>query len=466
MLELPNNLAKRRDLETFELASFVARNPGVAYSKIEQGAGAISATCRTSFYNHLKRAIDYGWLRRTGATKNSQYYATEQFGHHLALRELAKPAIKRSKVGYSEAFLDKYQPNQSFFLTQAQRDSLHAQCPEGSFIAADEKVSRQMRRFMADITHNSSAFEGVNVRYADTIEFLEQHIESRNMSPNEAVILRNHYNAIRCIVEGIHHPSQENDIQLREFEIRSIHSIASAGLFADPTKQGTLRSGAVEIRDSAYIPTAQPDIVCRDFRKLAIKAAQINDPYEQSLFLLVFIPYLQPFSDCNKRLSRLVCNIPLLAKGCIPVSWAEVNQRDYTDSLMCVYEHNSTYGIAEVFTDACSRSIERMVLHDGMRTPSRMEISHAQQIAVAVRSRILEGDTSTPPGVAEHERNEFTQIVESTLDVIRVNEMASAPFRLPMQDVRRWIQSELAGQGTTEQGADPALVSTEGDFDK
>lgn len=154
-------------------------------------------------------------------------------------------------------------------------------------------------------------------------------------------------------------------------------------------------------------------MIAHEFRQLVEKAAQIKDPYEQSLFLLVHLPYLQPFADCNKRLSRLSCNVPLLAQGCIPVSWAEVNQRDYADSLMCVYEYNSTYGMAEVFTDACCRSIERMVLHDGMRTPSRMEISHAQLIAQAVRARILHGDCSTPAGVTAQEEPEFNRIVES-----------------------------------------------------
>lgn len=163
MLDLPNSLAKRRDLETFELAFFVARNPGAPFSRIESGASAISATCRTAIYNHLTRAVDYGWLRREGITRGARYYATAQFSHHLALRELAKPAIKRPKVGYNQDFLARYEPNRSFYLSQAQREQLHQACPPGTFDAADERMTRQVRRFMADLTHNSSAFEGVSL---------------------------------------------------------------------------------------------------------------------------------------------------------------------------------------------------------------------------------------------------------------------------------------------------------------
>jgi hypothetical protein len=438
MNELPNSLSRRRDLETFTLALFVARNPGAPYSEIARGATSISATCRTSLYNRLSRAVDYGWLDRVGVTKTTVYHPTAQFLHHLALRETSKPLLKRPKIRYKPEFLDSYEPNKTHYLSDTQRAQLHAACPPGSFDATDERMARQVRRFMADLTHNSSAFEGVSVRYADTIEFLEQNIESRNMTPNEAMILRNHYNAIRYIVEAIHHPQHPSDIQLTEFDLRSIHSMASAGLFTDPVKQGTLRTGAVEIRGSCYIPPELPGVIADRFTALVDKGRQITDPYEQSLYLLVHLPYLQPFSDCNKRLSRLVCNIPLLAAGCTPVSWAEVNQRDYADCLICIYEHGSTYGMAEVFVDACLRSVERMKLDEAMRTPSRMEISHAQYIADAVRRQVLFGDTEMPPGVSSQDADEFQQIVASSLNDIRLNEMAAAPFRLPPVAVQRW----------------------------
>ncbi|WP_407079363.1 Fic family protein [Candidatus Venteria ishoeyi] len=42
------------------------------------------------------------------------------------------------------------------------------------------------------------------------------------------------------------------------------------------------------------------------------KLNQIKNPFEQSLFILIFIPYFQIFLDINKRTSRMICNIPLL----------------------------------------------------------------------------------------------------------------------------------------------------------
>jgi Fic family protein len=47
------------------------------------------------------------------------------------------------------------------------------------------------------------------------------------------------------------------------------------------------------------------------FELLLTKAAAIRDPFEQSLFLMVQLPYLQPFVDVNERTSRLAANISL-----------------------------------------------------------------------------------------------------------------------------------------------------------
>ncbi|WP_255556850.1 Fic family protein [Sodalis sp. dw_96] len=48
------------------------------------------------------------------------------------------------------------------------------------------------------------------------------------------------------------------------------------------------------------------------FDLLLAKARAITDPFEQSFFMMVHLPYLQPFADINKRTSRLAANLPLL----------------------------------------------------------------------------------------------------------------------------------------------------------
>jgi Fic family protein len=50
-------------------------------------------------------------------------------------------------------------------------------------------------------------------------------------------------------------------------------------------------------------------------------AAAIRDPFEQAFFAMVHLPYLQPFVDVNKRVSRLAANIPLIQHNLCPLSF-------------------------------------------------------------------------------------------------------------------------------------------------
>lgn len=57
------------------------------------------------------------------------------------------------------------------------------------------------------------------------------------------------------------------------------------------------------------------------FERLPTRAAAIRDPFEQSLFLMVQLPYLQPFVDANKRTSRLATNTSLIESDLVPLSF-------------------------------------------------------------------------------------------------------------------------------------------------
>ncbi|WP_371436223.1 Fic family protein [Polaromonas sp.] len=450
MKSIPDENAKRRIKEIYALATFIAAHPNSTASHAKD-AQEISPSCRTSLFYYLNEAIANGWIERIGATKAAVYRATPQFQHHLAKLSLSLPVSARPKVSYRGEFMGTYIPNETYYLSAEQRKNLNAICPKGSFDATDERIAHEVRRFMADLTHNSSAFEGVAVKYADTISFLEENIESKHMSPIDAVILRNHYNAIRFIVENTHYPPQPEDILVSEYDTRNIHAFLSDGLLKDRRKQGRLRTEHVEIRDSCYIPNNIPAVIAQEFGALMAKAAAIEDPHEASFFLLVHIPYLQPFEDCNKRTARLICNIPLLRNGILPISWSEVNQRDYTDSLLCIYERNSTYGLAEVYVDAFRRSYERFDIAINQRQPSRLEVSYAPQIMDAVRRRILHNDSSLSMGVEPIHIAEFEAIVEDKLDGIRENEMIGGPYRLRPAEIRHWVEVERRNTQPSDQ---------------
>ena len=58
------------------------------------------------------------------------------------------------------------------------------------------------------------------------------------------------------------------------------------------------------------------------------KADRIEDPFEQSFFRMVHLPYLQPFADINKRTSRLAANLPLFRANLCPLTFLDVPEPD------------------------------------------------------------------------------------------------------------------------------------------
>ena len=75
----------------------------------------------------------------------------------------------------------------------------------------------------------------------------------------------------------------------------------------DPASCGRLRQRPVEIGGSVYLPIALPQRIEELFRIILEMAAEIRDPFEQSFFLMVHVPYLQP-NAINLSLTGSACS--------------------------------------------------------------------------------------------------------------------------------------------------------------
>jgi len=74
---------------------------------------------------------------------------------------------------------------------------------------------------------------------------------------------------------------------------------------------------------------------------------------------MVHLPYLQPFDDVNKRVSRLAANIPFIKANLSPLSFTSVPRSTYTDAILGVYELNGIDLLKDVYIWAYERSAER-----------------------------------------------------------------------------------------------------------
>lgn len=326
-----------------------------------------------------------------------------------------QPVQGRRPVGYSIEFLDAYRPNETWYLPDRLRRQLHTlgrspadHAPAGTF-ARDI-----LNRLLIDLSWASSRLEGNTYNRLDTERLIRFGEAASGKDATETQMILNHKAAIEYLVHNAEH------IAVNTETIIAVHALLSDGLLADPMACGRLRNRAVEIGGSVYLPLALPQRIEELFGITLGMAAEIEDPFEQAFFLMAHLPYLQPFEDVNKRVSRLAANIPLIKGNLSPLSFIDVPERTYVDALLGVYELNRVELLRDVFVWAYERSCQQYVaVRSQLVPPDTFRLRYRSALAEAVRAIVRGGLPATleavrrsmPASVASGEQEGFASLV-------------------------------------------------------
>ena len=207
-------------------------------------------------------------------------------------------------------------------------------------------------------------------------------------------MILNHKQAIEYLVLNPENARVHTDTLI------ALHAFLSDGLMADPTAVGRIRRRAVEIGGSVYLPIALPQRLEELFGIVTQMAAEITDPFEQAFFLMVHLPYLQPFEDVNKRVSRLAANIPFIRHNLCPLSFIDVPQQAYVDGMLGVYELNRVDLLRDVFVWAYERSCQQYVaVKQNLVPPDIFRLRHRQALAEVIAAIVRQGEAATDEAV-------------------------------------------------------------------
>ncbi|MDR0861010.1 MAG: Fic family protein [Candidatus Peribacteria bacterium] len=137
-----------------------------------------------------------------------------------------------------------------------------------------------------------------------------------------------------------------------------IHTLLGEKLL--PKEQlGVVRNKIVEIGASTYTPLDNQHQLREEFDQFLKKLNAIHDPFEQSLFCLVFLSYFQLFMDGNKRVSRMIANLVLLKYNLPLISFLAVERKTFITAILAVYELNDVSLLSQIFVDNYLLNIER-----------------------------------------------------------------------------------------------------------
>ena len=343
-------------------------------------------------------------------------------------------------MGYQREFLDAYEPNRSAYLSAPLRRQLHNMGQTSPRPEAAGTYSRAiLDRLLIDLSWASSHLEGNTYSRLDTVELITHGRSAGGKDAVETQMILNHKAAIEMLIEDA------DEVGFDAFTFKNIHAVLSQDLIRDPQASGRLRRRTVEISETVFHPAALPQVIEDCFEQLLNKAAAIPDPFEQAFFLMVQLPYLQPFEDVNKRVSRIGANIPLIKSNLCPLSFIDVPERAYVEGTLGVYELNEVDLLRDVFVWAYERSCQRyLAITQTMVEPDPLKIKYREALIQAVQL-VVKGVLRPQPDVIaqvardavnEADRDAFIQMLTDALR--QLHEGSIARYRLRRSEYLAW----------------------------
>ena len=355
--------------------------------------------------------------------------------------EVRRPIAARTPIGYNERFLREYSPTGEGYLDLATREHLR-QAGEATTIAPAGTFARQIyERLLIDLAWSSSRLEGNTYSRLDTERLLRDGIGAEGKDSRDAQMILNHKKAIELLVDGA------DSIGFNRYTLLNLHAALSENLLGNPADEGRLRTTEVGITGTTYVPLSVPQKLEELFDLFLIKADAIGDPFEQAFFAMVHLPYLQPFIDVNKRVSRLAANIPFIRTNLCPLSFVDVPERTYVEGTLAVYEHNQTALLRDLFVWAYERAASRYrVIHQSLPEPDPIRLRYRLQLGEVVRDAVT--GARTPPlsanehmaevfGIDPEHLNAFVALAEATL--AGLHEGNFARYGVRPSEFRSWI---------------------------
>lgn len=329
------------------------------------------------------------------------------------------PLEARKPVGYQLDFLHSYQPNKTWYLSESLRRQLHkmgkttqSQEPAGTYSRAI------LNRLLIDLSWASSHLEGNTYSRLDTRELIEHGRSAQGKAAIETQMILNHKSAIELLVENI------DTAEFNHYTLMNIHSALSENLLPNPADEGRIRQHAVDIGKSVYMPLSVPAQIEDALKQVLNKASQIGDAFEQSFFMMVHLPYLQPFADINKRTSRLAANLPLFRANLCPLTFLDVPEQAYSRATLGVYEMARVELLRDLYVWAYERSThEYLAIKQDLAEPDPLRLKWRDFIKQTIHSVVMSPEQDPYVVIQQAVKTQIPEYEQKDLQALVIEEL-------------------------------------------
>lgn len=411
-----------------------------------QSIGGARATIYRPVFTGLE-PYDLSWAAESKAVYGGHSIVLSDAAEQL-LNLINQPLNQRVEIGYQAEFLKSYKPNEDAYLTVADLEELGKWSSTSLNIPPGTYERDILNRLLIDLSWNSSRLEGNTYSLLDTQRLILKGQFADQKSVLEAQMILNHKEAIEFLIQGQHAVDEEsnNTVGYNAYSFLNLHAILANNLLADIKSPGRLRQMPIGITGSKYRPLAIPPLVEEYFNLLLEKADAIKNPFEQAFFLMVHIPYLQPFDDVNKRVSRLGANLPFIKHRLSPLSFIDVPEHLYAKGMLGVYEFNDVSLLKDIFIWAYMRSAQQYAqVRQTIQEPDPFKLKYRLKIKDLIH-RIMISALGMAEAQAqillvasdltEDDQKAFIHAVE--LELMALHEGNFARYQVSPSEFQRW----------------------------
>lgn len=254
-------------------------------------------------------------------------------------------------MNFSAAFLN-YKP----IFTVDEQHFLHGLSKEYSF----KKFISDHRSFEERSIHYafvSSKIEGNQYSKKGASLLLKYGFTENGKNMRDAMMLVNLRDSFLNVILSANH--NVNTVLTKQY-VCSIHSEVSDKLL-NIRDRGQVRQKRVTIAGSDYIPLDSSFLLAAELIRLLTTASAIKEPFEQAVYVHCNIAYLQYFSDCNKRVARLMETAVMAANSITPIFLQEGAIQSYLISILNYYETGDYTMYKNLFLSEYEHTIKQLL---------------------------------------------------------------------------------------------------------
>ncbi len=218
-------------------------------------------------------------------------------------------------------------------------------------------------RALVDVASGSAAMEGSTYSLGDTHRLLDTGQAKDGAAPDDTQLVVTHFRAWRSLVQR---PDPSLDDLLRVHRLlMTADGVPGSPHFLDTARAGHWRIDSPDglvIEKSAYIPPQTQDrgatFLPEHTERLRTEIRQLQHPMDRALAWLSRLPYLQPFTDGNKRMGRILAAAELRWASLPVPRMTRMDRGEYLYGLVAFYELGVLGPLAEVFQHAVEVAME------------------------------------------------------------------------------------------------------------